>query len=316
MKIERSKHRKLSVVYKATNLRNGRIYVGSTIDLYARTKNYKRASNPRVKDSVFFHRALRKYGFDAFEWEIIEPVEDEVLLRRREQYWIDTLDPFYPRGYNTSRKVEPLSSGRLYTRAVVQIDKTTLKVVAEYGSIIAALQSLGLPPDRGAPISGACNGRVGSFHGYYWASKEDYETKGFSSKPRRKAGTVSKTVLQFTLLGEMVREWPSAQAAAKSVGCEVSVIRACCRRKIASVERFCWCYKSDYISNGFVPDTKRILEKPIFQICVATQGITQWPSAKSVEDALGWDSAAIQSCCAGRYKTSYGFVWRYVNKAA
>ena len=71
------------VIYKYTNKINGKVYIGQTIDEYRRIWNHRKAC-----DDSLFHRAVRKYGFDSFEYTVLERV-DEDLLNGREVVWIE-----------------------------------------------------------------------------------------------------------------------------------------------------------------------------------------------------------------------------------
>ena len=54
-------------------------------------------------------------------------------------------------------------------------------------------------------------------------------------------GKKSKKVLQFTLDGEFIREWPSTAECGRNGFCE-SYIAACCRGEYNSAYGFKWCY--------------------------------------------------------------------------
>jgi len=58
------------IIYKAINTENGKVYIGKTTKtLSERIKSHKYRSN---KVDTVFYRAIRKYGFDKFEWEVIK----------------------------------------------------------------------------------------------------------------------------------------------------------------------------------------------------------------------------------------------------
>lgn len=55
-------------IYKFTNKINGMSYIGQSVDIERRYKQYKRINT----DDTIFHNAIREYGFEAFDFEIIE----------------------------------------------------------------------------------------------------------------------------------------------------------------------------------------------------------------------------------------------------
>jgi group I intron endonuclease len=69
------------IVYKATNKLNGKIYIGKTIRTlsHAKARHHQRAKFIwKYGTYSRFYTAIRKYGFDAFEWEeIYRGISDE-----------------------------------------------------------------------------------------------------------------------------------------------------------------------------------------------------------------------------------------------
>jgi hypothetical protein len=90
------------IIYKVTNLLNGKIYIGQTINtLEHRRSGHYRDTNSRKVNHGAFHNALKKYPEDAFVWEIIDTAESVEELNRKEQYWIAYYDSTNKeKGYN------------------------------------------------------------------------------------------------------------------------------------------------------------------------------------------------------------------------
>ena len=53
------------------------------------------------------------------------------------------------------------------------------------------------------------------------------------------------------------------------------------------------------------------LSKTVFQYSKDGEFIKEWKSVMDVERNLGYAQTNISSCCLGKYKSAYGFVWRY-----
>ena len=90
------------IIYKATNLVNGKVYVGQTVNTlkYRKDQHWREAICPSRKN-VHFHNALLKYGIDNFEFEIIDRARDVDELNKKESYWIDYYNSTDSRyGYN------------------------------------------------------------------------------------------------------------------------------------------------------------------------------------------------------------------------
>lgn len=81
----------MGVIYKITNRKNGKIYIGQTINSleYRFNQHYREARSERRlgKNNSRFHNALLKYPIEDFKKEVLEEVEKE-KLNEREIYWI------------------------------------------------------------------------------------------------------------------------------------------------------------------------------------------------------------------------------------
>ena len=82
-------------IYKYTNLKNGKIYIGQTIQsLEKRAKS----NGEGYKHCLHFYSAIKKYGWDNFIPETLEVV-DELIADEREKYYIYLYDSIN-NGYN------------------------------------------------------------------------------------------------------------------------------------------------------------------------------------------------------------------------
>lgn len=79
-----------------------------------------------------------------------------------------------------------------------------------------------------------------------------------------------------------------------------------------------WC--SIKYNNTYGTRNERIAEtqlnrkdrsKPVKQFTKDGVFIKEYPSTKEVERQTGYINAHISSCCTGRYKQAYGYIWRY-----
>lgn len=72
----------------------GNMYVGSAVDLKARTSDYYQFSYIKNRKHLPIIRAMQKYGMDQFCLIILEFNNKQSLIRS-EQYWIDFITPSY-----------------------------------------------------------------------------------------------------------------------------------------------------------------------------------------------------------------------------
>src|SRR3954471_13729319 len=89
------------IVYKITNVLNGKEYIGQTTsEMTKRWKSHKASSRDNRSDSIF-HRALAKYGFDVFVVHVLCSCSDQTELDKMECYFIEHYNTKTPSGYNT-----------------------------------------------------------------------------------------------------------------------------------------------------------------------------------------------------------------------
>lgn len=90
------------IIYKVTNKLNQKIYIGKTVQSLSkrRSKHYGDAFKRNSKTN--FHRALRKYEKDSFDWVVIDTTEDEETLNRLEVKYISEYNS-YKEGYNQTK---------------------------------------------------------------------------------------------------------------------------------------------------------------------------------------------------------------------
>lgn len=88
----------MGCVYLARCTANGKSYVGKTIhSLSDRRRGHLIEAS--TGSGLLFHRAIRKYGVDAFDWSELTK-DDEEWLFFMEQKWIKRLGTKVPGGYN------------------------------------------------------------------------------------------------------------------------------------------------------------------------------------------------------------------------
>ena len=82
-------------IYKFQNLITQEVYIGQSINLEARYQRHKR---DWVNGTTNFYKAIQKYGWNNFSYEVIENCL-ETELNEKEQFWVNYYDS-YNNGYN------------------------------------------------------------------------------------------------------------------------------------------------------------------------------------------------------------------------
>ena len=87
------------IVYKITNQKTGKIYVGKTKgSIENRFQTHKK--NAKNKINRYLYDSMNHHGFDSFAIEEIEKCSTDEDLNDRERYWILELNTLIPNGYN------------------------------------------------------------------------------------------------------------------------------------------------------------------------------------------------------------------------
>lgn len=93
---------RLGIIYCATNILTGEVYIGQTNDFAKRIKEHIRYSlqKHRREYKVKFHQAIREYGFSNFKWTILYAGIPEAYIDITERWTIANYNSF-ENGYNS-----------------------------------------------------------------------------------------------------------------------------------------------------------------------------------------------------------------------
>lgn len=97
-------------IYCFKNVKNGKRYVGSSVNLRRRFMQYYNVGTLARQSYMYICVALAKHGYSNFSLEILEYCDRSVLLAR-EKYYLDTLNP----EYNLSTEPSASFLGRNHT---------------------------------------------------------------------------------------------------------------------------------------------------------------------------------------------------------
>ena len=118
-----------SGIYQIRNLVNGKVYVGSAVNLQHGRREHRSDLRNGNHHSIKLQRAYNKYGESSFAFEILEYVEDRNQLIEREQYYIDTLHAVNE-GYNIN-KIAGSRLGMRHSEATKALFKEQRKYISE-----------------------------------------------------------------------------------------------------------------------------------------------------------------------------------------
>ena len=247
------------IIYKNTSP-SGKCYIGQTINEDRRKLQHKRAAfneNHKEYDKPFY-RALRKYGWDSFEYEVLNTISADMekdltdKLDALEIYYIGLYDS-YSNGYNSTigghslRGINHPSYGTKLDEAhKAKLKASRARIVSQYsldGNYIdtydSAAQASEITDADSSGIIAACRGKQKSAGGYQWrygfseksippvSYKEPARTRKFGKDNPR-----SKPVYQYTLDYKLVRIWESGCQAEREAGYDSTKISRVCNHKL------------------------------------------------------------------------------------
>lgn len=87
-------------IYKATNLINGKSYIGQSNCVRSRIWQHLRRYE---REDCLFHQELEKYGDENFSWEIIDETDSKEKAIELEKKYIKQFNTIKPFGYNMNK---------------------------------------------------------------------------------------------------------------------------------------------------------------------------------------------------------------------
>lgn len=102
MKIEQGL-KDMAGIYMIQNLVNGKIYIGSSVNLYNRAYTYRCLAKQNKIHNKYLQASINKYGLNNFEFKKLEiisikdltKIQINLLLLKREQYYVNLMKPVY-----------------------------------------------------------------------------------------------------------------------------------------------------------------------------------------------------------------------------
>lgn len=233
----------LYVVYKHTNIANGKVYIGIT----CQDPKARWSGGYGYRNNKYFWRSIQKYGwtkgfvheilYEDLTYEEACKIEIELIAKynsTNRNYGYNHHKGGRYQDYETRRKISEHSSIK---RAVFQYSKDG-DFIAEYESRVAASKATGISAQE---IWSACSGNIFSAGGYFWCNKDEPEKIEIDLEKYRSS---MDHVLQFDLCGNLICEYKHVYDASESTGIDRYKIWQVCFDKLEPLGGFLFCYKS------------------------------------------------------------------------
>jgi len=121
--LDRSDYWMVSGIYLITNWINGKVYIGSSNNLYERSVRHLLRIKGGKHDNPHLQTAMNKYGIENFHFFVMEECEPSKLIER-EQFYIDIYKSYDRKvGYNCKRIANSSLGIKLSDRAKENLKK-------------------------------------------------------------------------------------------------------------------------------------------------------------------------------------------------
>lgn len=223
-----------------------RFYIGSTVNLNERKiKHFSDLRKIKHRNSKL-QRHFNKYGEQDLVFEVIEYVEDKTKLIEREQYFIDEYHPYFNickiagNTLGTKRSKEFCEKQSKQRKGQKVSEETKLKI---------SLSSKGI----NTWAKGNTN-RKGKKHSEETKLKMSLAKKGKPCSEQQRLNLLisinnkKKSILQFDLDGNFIREWESSREIERQTGFIHNYILYVIKGIYKTAYGFIWVYKSDYVN--------------------------------------------------------------------
>lgn len=290
------------IVYKTTNLINGKVYVGvhytnpDIFDGYIGCGVSKKDKKKKTK--LGFPAAVRKYGYENFQRETLFVFPDSK----------EGCDAAYDKEAEIVNEIW-VKSDKNYNLVVggkMRVYENLKKKIAQYtldGVFIRSWSSIS-DAQRDLMISGisatltGVNKSAGGFQWKYYENEDPIP----AIKPKE------KTVYQFDLQGNLVKVWKSAFEASKTFANSNSArttINECCRGERKQGFGYFWSFKNkfEYRPKVEVLAVARYNDDGVFQ--------ESYSSVAEAAKEFSVDTSAIYMAISGKNKRCKGWRWRY-----
>ena len=281
----------MGYIYKIINTITNKVYVGQTIQ--PPKKRWRQhelsAQNMNRNDSNLpIHLSIRKYGTDAFLYEIIEKC-DNSIINEREMYWIAFYDSTNPmKGYNLSLGGGGASYYKMDELLELWNKGMGIKQIAETMKIDRGFLSLRLKEEG--------------------ITEEEIKSRRYASTRE----TRGRPVYQYTLSGKYIHKFLSVQEARKVT--KIGHIERCCNGQQKQAGGYIWSYEKKDMIPAVQNDNPATKKRKVYQYSLSGQKIKEYESAYHAEKETNINQTAIRNVCSKQKQTAGGYVWSYENK--
>jgi group I intron endonuclease len=254
-------------IYKITNPK-GKIYIGQSINLPEMKKHYERLA---VKKQPKIYNSLKKYGWDSHLFEVIEECDLDIMDDREvfwKQYFLQTFNDDWdmvlfcelydggggPKSTQTKEKISKANIGKILSQETRDKIKNSPNRRENIGNSkrgkpfpSARDANMGNTYRKGKKMSDESKEKIGKGNRGKKRTPEVIESlrgpRGNKHSPEaieQKKQSLYKTILQFSLDGEFIKEWKGIKIASSELNISYTGITNCIKGKYKTCGSFIW----------------------------------------------------------------------------
>jgi hypothetical protein len=284
-------------IYKITNIVNGKIYIGSSIDIKNRWWSHKDDLEHGTHCNTHLQNAWKVYGEDSFKFEILDEMNvstREAIFKKEQEY----LDLYYDGG-NNCYNIAKIANGIDTSLAKIEILQLDLNgnLIKEWDSGADAERACGFLAEC---VYNACKGRLITYKDCKWRYKDPARAALYPEKTGQHGGHGKERVHKvdnFTF--EIIETYESLEEAAKKNGINsYTAVLGCAARRDARTQNMTFRYEG---YNALEDLMERKLQEAMVQKQVEENGhnkttMCQFEDCKQIFSGLKPLASHIQVC--------------------
>lgn len=282
-------------IYRAINKINGKSYIGETVNFEERRKQHEACYE---KEDCLFHDALKEFGIDSFEWEILETCNNKEKALNLERQYIQKYDS-YRNGYNSNKG----GVGGHNARPIVCLN-TKGEFVKRYDNSYEAHKD-GFTQTA---VLLCCKNKAHTSKNHVFMFESDYIKNG-PKKYKKLESTCRKAVIQCDLQGNFIQKFESLQEASTITGAKRTCISNVLTKKIKSANNFIFVHEQDFPIKDLQSYQKCKKGKKIAQVDKNGNIIKVFERISDAGKELGVNYKTIHKVIDKPTRTAFGYKW-------
>lgn len=283
-------------IYKATNKINGKSYIGQTVDYKSRVWQHMRCYE---KEDCKFHDAIKEFGSDNFDWEVLETCNGKEKANDLERKYIELFNS-YRNGYNDNKG----GVGGHNARAIV-----CLKLDGEFVKRYDSASDAEKDGFNNVNVLLCCKNKLYTCKNHLFMFENDYKENGAKQYVKPESSSKRK-VVQCDLDGNFISRYDSVQEASEKTGANRTTISGVLSQKYKSANGFIFVYEEDFPIKDLSVYQKKKKGRKVAQIDIESGEIVNvYDRIADAGRALGVNYKVIHKVVDMPDRTAFGYKW-------